>query len=97
MSLDALADLGILAHNGHDAISGNAQKRRRLESGGRGLRRMRKDFRDRIELESDEHPSAGNSGYAEKTAAIEESRLHRSRLLHPELMASGQGSRHARY
>src|SRR5207247_10064184 len=89
MSLDALADLGILAHNGHDAISGNAQKRRRLESGGRGLRRLRKDFRDRIEMESDEHPSAGNSGYAEKTAAIEECGLHRTSLLRPEFMASG--------
>ena len=97
MSLDALADLGILAHNGHDAISGNAQKRRRLESGGRGLRRLRKDFRDRIEMESDEHPSAGNSGYAEKTAAIEECGLHRTSLLRPEFMASGQGSQHDRY
>src|SRR2546430_17180603 len=91
MSLDALADLGILAHDGHDAISGNAQKRRRLESGGRGLRRLRKDFRDRIEMESDEHPSAGNSGYAEKTAAIEEGGLHRTPFLRPAIIVSRPG------
>src|SRR5213083_3753533 len=97
MSLDALADLGILAHNGHDAISGNAQKRRRLESGGRGLRRLRKDFRDRIEMESDEHPSAGNSRYAEKTAAIEECGLHRTSLLRTKFVVGGRYSQHRWY
>src|SRR6266849_6205639 len=70
MSLDALADLGILAHDGHDAISGNAQKCRRLESSGRSLRGLGKNFSDGIEMESDEDAASGDGGNAEKTAAI---------------------------
>src|SRR6266404_689848 len=55
MSFDALADLGILAHDGHNAISGNAQKCRRLESSGRSLRGLGKNFSEWIEMESDEN------------------------------------------
>src|SRR5207245_6025797 len=70
MSLDALADLGILAHDAHDAISGNAQKCRGLESSGWSLRGLGKNFSERIEMESEENAASGNGGYAEKTAAI---------------------------
>src|SRR6266853_7023490 len=70
MSFDALADLGILAHDGHDAISGNTQKCRRLESSGRSLRGLGKNFSDGIEMESDEDAASGDGGNAEKTAAI---------------------------
>src|SRR5260370_18059407 len=67
MSLDALADLGILAHDGHDAISSNAQKCRRLESSGRSLRGLGKNFSDGVEMESDEDAASNDAGNANKT------------------------------
>src|SRR5438552_3644283 len=51
MSLNALADLGILAHDAHDAIRGNAQKCRGLESSGWSLRGLGKNSIDGIEME----------------------------------------------
>ena len=99
--LDALADFGILAHDGHDAIGSDAQKCRGFESGGRRLQRLSKDFSDRIEMESDENSSSGDSGYAEKTAAIEECGLHRTSLLCAlvacKICCGRAGYQHSRY
>ncbi len=58
MRFDTLADFGILAHDGDNAVSSDAQKCSRLESGRRGLRRLGKHFGDGIEMESDEDASA---------------------------------------
>ena len=97
MSFDALADFGILAHDGHDAIRRYAKKRRGLEGSRRSLRGLGKNFSDRIEMESDENASAGDSGDAKKTAAIEERGLHRTPLLLARIVAGGRYDRHGWY
>jgi hypothetical protein len=97
MSLDSLTDFGILAHYGDDAVSGDAKKRSGLESSGRGLRRLRKDLGDRLEMKSDENTSTSDSGDAEKTAAIEERGLHRTSLLRAKVIADGRGGQHGWY
>src|SRR4029077_4632500 len=95
--LDSLADFGILAHDGDDAVGGEAKKRRGLESGGRRLRRLRKDFGNKLEMKSNENASAGDSGDAEKTAAIEERGLHRTSLLRARLIADWGGGQPVSY
>jgi len=71
MGLYALADLGILGHDGDDAISSDAQECGGQKSCGRGLRCLGKYLGDGLEMESNENASAGDSGDAEKAAAIE--------------------------
>jgi hypothetical protein len=97
MRFDTLTDLGILGHDGDDAVSRDAEEGGRLESGGRGLWRLRKNFGDWIEVKSDEHASAGNSGDAKKTAAIEESGLHGTSLLLASVASGGRCHLHGWY
>src|SRR2546429_9726331 len=84
-----LANLWVLAHDGHDAIRCDADEGGGNESGGRGLRRLGKKFSEWIEMECNEDASAGDSGDAEKTAAIEERGLHRASFLLSSLVARG--------
>ncbi len=97
MSLYPLTDFGILGHDGDDAVSRDAKKCRREKGGGRGLGRLGKEFGDGIEMESDENASAGNGGDAKKTAAIEESGLHRTSLVLKSVAASVRCGRHGWY
>src|SRR6266436_8235557 len=97
MGLHALTDFGILGHDGDDAVCGNAQERSGQEGGGRGLRRLGKDFGDGIEMESDENASAGNSGDTKKTAAIEKRGLHGTSLLLVKVAAGGRYDWHGWY
>jgi hypothetical protein len=79
--LYALADLRILAHDGHDAIRCDADEGGGNECHRRGLRGLSKKFSDGIEMECNEDASAGDSGDAEKTAAVKERGLHRTSFL----------------
>ena len=72
----ALADFRILADDGDNAVSSDAEERGGQECGGRDLWRLGKDFCDGIKMKRDEHASAGDSGDAKKTAAIEKRGLH---------------------
>ena len=83
----ALADLRILAHDGDNAIRCDADEGGGNECRGRGLWRLSKKFSDGIEMECNEDASAGDSGDAEKTAAIEERGLHRASFLLSSLVA----------
>jgi hypothetical protein len=58
---------------------------------------LSKDFGDRLEVKSDENASAGDSGDAKKTAAIEERGFHRTSLLRAKLIADGRGGQHGWY
>jgi hypothetical protein len=78
MGLDALTDFRILGHDGDDAVGGDAQESGRQECGGRGLLRLGKYFGDGIEMEGNEDASSGDGGDTEKTAAIEECRVHKA-------------------
>jgi hypothetical protein len=66
----ALADFRILAHDGDNAVSSDAEERGGQESGGRELRRLGKDFGDGIEMEREEEASARDCGDAKKGATI---------------------------
>jgi hypothetical protein len=78
MRFDTLADFGILAHDGNDAVSGNAQKCCGLVGGGRELLALGKNFGDGIKVQGDENASSSDGRDAEKTATIEERGLHRT-------------------
>jgi len=71
MGLHALTDLGILGHDGDDAVRSDAQECGGQKNGGRGLQRLGKYLGDRLEMESDEDASSCDGGDAEKAAAIE--------------------------
>jgi len=76
--LDALADFGILAHDGDGAVGGHADKSSGKKRRRSCLRGLGEELGDLISMESEENAAASDSGNAKEGATIEERGNHKA-------------------
>ena len=74
--LDALPDLGVLRHDRHRAVGGDADERGREERRRRRRALLGQRHSERLEVAGEQHPAARERRDAQESTTIHEQRIH---------------------